>query len=129
MVVSVSRLRSGNMETYKEVLGVNVAMLWEVEVLLGHEYALPKEVLRSVSWYSSEYVFAKVSQRDLNGTVDGTWMTLTSWIFLRSAFGINIVASLWRYSGDRVQCRVSDRLEVGSGERLVSLQSSRFVWN
>ena len=129
MVVSISRLRSGNMETYKEVLGVNVAMLWEVEVLLGHEYALPKEVLRSVSWYSSEYVFAKVSQRDLNGTVDGTWMKLTSWIFLRSAFGINIVASLWRYSGDRVQRREYDRLEVGSGELLVSLQSSRFVWN
>jgi hypothetical protein len=51
------------MGTYKEVLGVDVAMLWEVEVLLGHEYALPKQVLRSVSRCPSKYVFEKVLRR------------------------------------------------------------------
>lgn len=29
----------------EEVLGVDVAVLWKVEVLLGHEYALTEEVL------------------------------------------------------------------------------------
>ena len=121
--------RSGKVGTHKEVLGVNVAMLWEVEVLLGHEYALTEQVLRSVNRCPSKYIWRRYCGADLDGTMDGTWLTLTSWIFLRSAFGINIVASLWRFSGDRVQCRISDRLDVGSGERLVSLQPSRFVWN
>ena len=32
-------------ETYEEVLGVDVAVLREVEVLLGHEHSLSEEIL------------------------------------------------------------------------------------
>lgn len=32
-------------ETYVEVLGVNLAMLGEVEVLLGNEHALAEQIL------------------------------------------------------------------------------------
>lgn len=32
-------------ESYVEVLGVDVRVLWEVVVLLGHEYTLLEEVL------------------------------------------------------------------------------------
>lgn len=81
----------GDRRTNEEVLGVDVAVLWKVEVLLGHEYALTEEVLHDVSlrvrW--------------------GRELGLSSWIFLRSAFGMSIAASLWRYSGDRTQCRGS----------------------
>ena len=31
--------------TYEEVLGIDIAMLGEVEVLLGHEHTLSEEVL------------------------------------------------------------------------------------
>ena len=50
--------RSGKVGTHEEVLGVDVAMLWEVEVLFGHEYALTEQVLRGVSRCPSKYAKA-----------------------------------------------------------------------
>lgn len=42
---SLERVLSGRERAYEEVLGVDIAVLGEVEVLLGHEYTLLEEVL------------------------------------------------------------------------------------
>lgn len=61
----------------KEVLGVDVGVLREVKVLLGHEDTLSEEVLANCQFQAY-----RQSRRSV----------ITSWIFLRSALGINIVA-------------------------------------
>lgn len=91
----------GEREAYVEVLGVNVAMLG-VEVLLGHEHAL------------CHYI---ISQEPFSATMHHIPRKRYSWIFLRSSLGMSlrasqqrirqkkakayIVASSWRYSGNR----------------------------
>lgn len=63
----------------KEVLGVDVGVLGKVEVLLSDEYALTEEVLKNWSANGIRLKLLMVSRS-------------TSWIFLRSGLGINIVA-------------------------------------
>lgn len=45
MLGSCFYLNELQVESYKEVLGVDIRVLWEVVVLLGHEYTLLEEVL------------------------------------------------------------------------------------
>lgn len=69
----------------EQVLGVDIGVLGEVEVLGSDEYALAEEVL----WpgLAQSNFFLGEPFRSRNGH-----RVCTSWIFLRSALGINIVA-------------------------------------
>lgn len=63
----------------EQVLGVDIGVLGEVEVLLGDEDTLSEEVLPV-----SQFLVIRIVRQSI----------ATSWIFFRSALGINIVAVL-----------------------------------
>lgn len=73
-------------------------MLWKVEVLLGHEYTLTEEVLVDLLaiglW--DKPIFINQS----NGSLGGRAARLLA------RTGTYIVASSWRYSGNRFTMRV-----------------------
>lgn len=78
IAAGVERLQSLDDE---EVLGVDIGVLGEVEVLLRDEDALAEEVL-----------VGKGQRVELLASSAALVRLNTSWIFLRSALGINIVA-------------------------------------
>jgi hypothetical protein len=80
--------------TYVEVFGVNLTMFGQVVVFLGHEHPLPEEVLVD----SLAVGF---------GDEPGNLVSLNEAHSLDRTY---IVASSWRYSGNRVQWLRSRRL-------------------
>lgn len=77
------------LQTYEQILCINIAMLGLVEVFLCPvSQSAPAQPARVDATYTST-----------------PSLKMYSWIFFRSAFGMSIVASFWRYSGSRVQCK------------------------
>jgi hypothetical protein len=94
----------------KEVLGVDLGVLGEVEVLRGHEHTLAEEVLD----FGVSYLFN--SERHRHYRIFGAFVVFTSWIFFRSALGINIVVvffvSRYRGSSGRFAGRTTSKVPV-----------------
>lgn len=84
----VERLQSLDNE---QVLGVDIGVLGKVEVLLGDEDTLTEEVLTENVSYVRLLKYA-VHNSPLSSLRNSNALVITSWIFLRSALGINIVA-------------------------------------
>jgi hypothetical protein len=84
----VERLQSLDNE---QVLGVDIGVLGKVEVLLGDEDTLTEEVLTENVSYVRLLNYA-ARNCPLSSLRNSNALVITSWIFLRSALGINIVA-------------------------------------
>lgn len=95
------------MATYIEVLGLNVLVLRQVVVLLGHEHTLTEEVLVDL---------LAVCLGDKPAVVGVSWMCLCSRKRLQENVNTYIVASSWRSSGNRTQCRKSGGCGGGDEE-------------
>lgn len=79
----------------EEVLGVDIGVLGEVVVLLRDEDTLAEEVLLNFHRQHSRRRAYGVQFSSRAGEM----VILTSWIFLRSALGINIVAVVGSLAG------------------------------
>jgi hypothetical protein len=89
----VERLQSLDNE---QVLGVDIGVLGKVEVLLGDENTLTEEVLAETVSYVRSLHCTELNYAARNSPPsslrNSNVLVITSWIFLRSALGINIVA-------------------------------------
>lgn len=98
----------------KEVLGVDIGVLGKVEVLLGDEDTLSEEVLDgNVSLSILRFLLCAQRRATCQRRPFFRWW-FTSWIFLRSALGINIVAVVLL---ERVDV---GRWQVSEGRRQIS---------
>jgi hypothetical protein len=86
--ISTFGIPSRDMPSYVEVLGIELAVFGEIVVFLGHEHSLTEEILVD---------FLAIGFGDEPGT-------LSVYAILESSVITYIVASSWRYSGNRVQC-------------------------
>ena len=76
------------MNAYVEVLGVNIAVLWQIEIFLCHQHALTEEVLVDL---------LSVRLGDKPVAFD---LVCVLWVWSQMAY---IAASSWRASGNRTQ--------------------------